>query len=198
MKIVLIISIILILNCNLISAFFSRGCSTVTLQSKYEKSYPCSWNKQLLATYKNDVASSPVFKCRNVPPTASLSYNIEVNNQNAQIPYSVSVWALDDLYQLDVTDQIIYNNYQQWTALSPTEKTTSNITCVNNPDCLSLLSENKVSSLTNIGVNSNITQITTYNLYIFNGNNASYIHSSTNSGDFTPYCLDLYININFS
>ena len=93
------------------------NCMTFDMIPQYEKFYPCVWTDELLSWRDKSIPHSAVFKCRDVPTTASLSYSMTINGNNTNIPYSVSLWAVDAAYVLDSTDTTLYNNFYNWAVL---------------------------------------------------------------------------------
>lgn len=166
MKTAIILVVVIYFIC-LSDAYVSRTkCKMMHGFAQYEKNYPCEWRNQLLESLDTGLINSPVFRCRNVPINAKISYSFESDITKNQIEYSASLWAVDEPYVIDVTDDKLFSNYETWISSDKN----SIIQCINYPNCLDIVGNSKQILDFSLGNNVGISQTTTYNLYIHNEN----------------------------
>lgn len=171
------------------------NCKIWDFIPQYEKYYPCVWNKEIVSWRDKSNAHSAVFKCRNVPTTATYSYDTMIIGTNTAIPYSVSLWATNNPFVIDVTDVNLFNNFNSWANLGSGNRAGASPQCINNPDCLT--SSNLPHTLTTfaLGNNVGISTTTTYNMFILNENPASYSQYPADDTDAIQNCFALQVNV---
>ena len=167
------------------------NCAVFNRRPVYEKYYPCTWTNVIVSMVDTASDKSAVFKCRNVPLTAQLSYSASINNDNTDIPYSVSTWAIDQTYSSSTTDATLYSNFYSWAAL--TDRSTASPQCINDPECLTTSSSDHSLSSFGLGSSIGFTHTTTYNTMILNENPAA-----DPTSDITGNCLSLLVSLSIN
>ena len=151
------------------------GCIRFNLPHQFEKNFPCSWNEPIVSLVLTDPHYASVFKCRNVPKNAVISYTVTPMNSNNQVPFSISVWAKGSSASNIQIDQDLFNNFVKWGKLPLNERQYEQPQCLNYPDCL--VSSHQIHTVSNfrLGTPVGIFQTTTYNTFISITNYTPYI-----------------------
>lgn len=179
---------------SLTHATSATNCMIWDFVPQYEKYYPCIWHNEIVSWRDKSNAHSAIFKCRNVPTTATYSYNTTLANSNA-IPYSVSLWGVNTPNVLDVTDVTLFNNFNSWANLGSGNRASASPQCLNNPDCLTTSSADHGISNFALGASVGISVVTTYNMYILNENPNTYPQYPSDTTDATNNCFALLVSV---
>jgi len=170
------------------------NCMIWDFVPQYEKYYPCTWTNEIVSWRDKSNAHSAIFKCRNVPTTATFSYTTTAANSNS-IPYSVSLWGVNEPNVIDVTDVNLFNYFNAWANLGAGNRNSSHPQCLNTPDCLTTSSADKTLSAFPLGNSVGISVSTTYNMYILNENPNTYSSPPADNTDALNNCFALQVSL---
>lgn len=171
------------------------GCIKWNLQPIFEMDFPCVWNTDMVSTVLTDPNFAPLFKCRNVPTTATMGYTITPVNSSNVAPFSVSVWAENSIKTDLQIDHDLKSNFVKWANIPINLRSQEIPECLNHPSCLKPSAKIETLGGFNLGAKTGIFITTTYNTYIKNEWTNSGFNDMLIVETLIANCLTLNVNM---
>ncbi len=178
----------------------STECGVWNYVPMRHKEFPCDWTDLISANLFGFANKSAMYVCHNVPITATLDYTVVKNPSDTSLPFSVSLWAVDEAYNPATTPQAVMEHYTAWRETDPLLRTLIlTDQCLNPLSCLQNNESTHTSVNLALGVTAGISQTTSYYLFITNedGIQQAYPDLDENEMEDLSTCLVSVENISF-